>query len=65
MKRGWILRREADGLFFTDACRNDERNEWIESKGEARVWADHASCCAAAQTWLAVKGESLEVVNVG
>ena len=60
---GWILRREQDGRFFTDACAKDQRQEWTTDQATARVWADHQSCCAAAQTWLAIKGEALEVVS--
>ena len=60
----WILRRKHDGRFFCDAYSNEQRKEWINDQSKARVWLVYESCCAAAQTWLAIKGEALEVINL-
>ena len=61
----WVLRRLEDQKYFQDAFTNEERSEWSANIEDARAWVDHDSCCAAASTWLAVKGEPLEVIQRG
>jgi len=62
MSIGYVLQRKSDGMYFCDAYTNENREEWTEKPKAARIWIDHQSCCAAAKTWLAIKGEPLDVV---
>ena len=64
MLGSYVLRRRADHLFFMDAHTNDQREEWTAEIQNARRWVDLESCHAAASTWLAIKHQELEVINV-
>lgn len=60
----YVLRRQKDGLFFCKAHGVDNR-EWSADRRQAWPWVEQYRAQAAAETWLKIKGEQLEVVSVG
>ena len=64
-KERYILHRIEDRKWFCDPIKQESGfTEWTTNRELARQWLDLDSCTAAAQVWLEVHGEILEVEYV-